>query len=171
MVIFGKGGFAREVKAYFDGVSHLVDSRNTKTPLEAVIAIGDPLIREKVANEHSCQWLTLNFGRAHSSEIGEGTIICPGAVLTTNVKLGRHVIINLNCTVGHDCTIGDFTTLSPGVHVSGNVTIGKRCFVGSGAVIREGVTICDDATIGSGAVVLSDITEPGVYVGVPARLK
>jgi serine acetyltransferase len=32
------------------------------------------------------------------------------------------------------------------------------------------VTICDHVVIGAGAVVTKDITEPGIYVGNPARL-
>jgi len=32
------------------------------------------------------------------------------------------------------------------------------------------VSICDDVVIGAGAVVTSDITEPGIYAGNPAKL-
>jgi len=31
------------------------------------------------------------------------------------------------------------------------------------------VTVCDDVVIGAGAVVTKDITEPGTYVGNPAK--
>ena len=72
-------------------------------------------------------------------------------------------------TIGHDCTIGDFVTIAPGANISGNVTIGNRCNIGTNAAIREKVTICDDVVIGMGSVILHDITEAGVYVGVPAK--
>ena len=47
--------------------------------------------------------------------------------------------------------------------------LGNRVSVGTNATILP-VTICDDVVIGAGAVVTKDITEPGIYVGNPARL-
>ena len=41
--------------------------------------------------------------------------------------------------------------------------------MGTGAHILQGLTISDDTIVGAGAVVTKDITEPGTYVGVPAR--
>ena len=46
--------------------------------------------------------------------------------------------------------------------------IGDRVSIGSNATILP-VTICDDVVIGAGAVVTKDITEPGTYIGNPAR--
>ena len=37
------------------------------------------------------------------------------------------------------------------------------------ACILGDVSICNDCTIGAGAIVIRDITEPGVYVGAPAK--
>jgi hypothetical protein len=54
-------------------------------------------------------------------------------------------------------------------NISGNVKIGKNVFIGTGAMVLERLTICDDVIIGAGAVVNRSITEPGVYVGVPAK--
>jgi UDP-3-O-[3-hydroxymyristoyl] glucosamine N-acyltransferase len=114
--------------------------------------------------------------RSRWVEIGEGTVICAGNILTTNIELGRHVQVNLGCTVGHDVVMGDFTTLSPGVHVSGHVHFGRRVFVGTGAVILNGspdapLVIGDDAVIGGAACVTRSV-EPGtMVVGVPARAR
>ena len=47
--------------------------------------------------------------------------------------------------------------------------IGNRVSIGTNATILP-VTICDRAVVGAGAVVTKDITEPGIYVGNPARL-
>ena len=47
--------------------------------------------------------------------------------------------------------------------------VGSDVSIGSNATILP-VSICDNVVIGAGAVVTKDITEPGVYVGNPARL-
>jgi len=41
--------------------------------------------------------------------------------------------------------------------------------LGAGATVRDGRCIGDDIVIGAGAVVVSDLIQPGVYVGVPAK--
>jgi UDP-3-O-[3-hydroxymyristoyl] glucosamine N-acyltransferase len=106
-------------------------------------------------------------------EMGEGVVICAGCVLTTNIRLGKYVQLNLDCTIGHDVAMGDYTTLAPGVHVSGWVHFGKRVYVGTGAVIINGteerpLTIGDDAVVGAGACVTSSIPKAQTWGGVPA---
>jgi serine acetyltransferase len=157
--IFGKGGFAREWAETFNERCDLVDSREADPNDERTtyIAIGDPRTRE---------WIYTYRGKAR---IVTDPMICPGAQITVNIKFGLCVIVNLNATIGHDCVIGDFVTISPGANISGNVTLGKRCYIGTGAAIIEGVTICDDVVIGAGCVVVKDISEPGTYVGCPAK--
>lgn len=174
MQIIGKGGFAREVSAYLQclGVkSEMYTHDECPEHGKKIIAIGSVEAR-KYVSEWFGQVLfeCLDFGPTFSQRItSEGTIICPGAIITTNVTVGRHVIVNLNATIGHDCQIGDFVTISPGAHLSGNVKVGNLCYIGTGAVIREKITICDGVTIGAGSAVVNDITEPGTYVGVPAK--
>jgi sugar O-acyltransferase (sialic acid O-acetyltransferase NeuD family) len=112
--------------------------------------------------------------RSRWLEIGRGTVICAGNILTTNIVLGKHVQINLSCTVGHDVIMGDYTTLAPGVHVSGWVHFGKRVYVGTGANIINGsqdhpLIIGDDAVIGAGACVTKSVDAGLTVVGVPAK--
>ncbi|CAN2050316.1 Acetyltransferase [Candidatus Magnetomoraceae bacterium gMMP-13] len=108
-------------------------------------------------------------------EIGCGTIICAGNILTTNIQLGEYVQINLDCTIGHDVIMKDYTTLAPGVHVSGYVHLGKRVYVGTGAVfingtINEPLKIGDDAVIGAGACVTKSVPSGETVVGIPAKI-
>lgn len=168
--LLGAGAFAREVAAYIRALGN-TESKLVDTTVDAVedisslIAIGSPSVRRRLAEEYEVDYKIVNFGKAYGEvRVKEGVIICPGTQITTNVTLGKHVIVNLNCTIGHDVTIGDYCTLNPGVNVSGNVTIGNNCTIGSNAVIREGITICDDVTVGAGMIIVKDITEPGTYV-------
>jgi len=102
--------------------------------------------------------------------VGAGTMIFHRAVINTGTFLGNHVIINTGAIIEHDVIIGENTFIGPGAIISGNVTIGRDTYIGAATAVRNGVTIGDGVTIGIGAVVVKDITEPGVYVGVPAKI-
>ena len=102
-------------------------------------------------------------------EIGEGSIICAHTILTVNISIGCHVIINLDCTVGHDAVIGDFVTLSPSVNVSGRTIIGRSTEIGTGANLIDTIHVVDNTIIGAGTVVVKSIETGGTYVGSPAK--
>ena len=44
-------------------------------------------------------------------------------------------------------------------------------FCGAGCVVIDKINICDHVVIGAGAVVTEDITYPGTYVGIPAKVR
>ena len=102
-------------------------------------------------------------------EIGEGTIICAGTIITVDIKIGNHVIINLDCTIGHDDVIADYVTIYPSVNVSGNVVLGECSELGTGMQIIQGKNVAPNTIIGAGAVVVKDCLESGTYVGSPAK--
>ena len=103
--------------------------------------------------------------------IGEGTILCAGVIATTDIEIGPHVAINLDCTIGHDAVIGAYTTMSPGCHVSGCVRVGRNAFLGTGALVLEHVAIGAHAILGAGAVATKDVPDHALAVGVPAVVK
>lgn len=133
-----------------------------------------PNIREKIHLFYSKYNVTYpslisrNARVSHSAEIARGTVIQYGSFVSSDVVIGAFVKLNVNTCVMHDSTVGDYTTLAPSCNILGKVTIGKHCYIGTGATILPEVSICDAVTIGAGAVVTKDITEPGVYVGIPA---
>jgi sugar O-acyltransferase (sialic acid O-acetyltransferase NeuD family) len=102
-------------------------------------------------------------------EIGEGSVLSPGVILTTDIRIGRFVTLNFDLTVGHDSTVADYVTLAPGVHVSGNVHIGEGADLGAGAVTVPGVAIGAWTVVGAGAAVTRSLPENCTAVGVPAR--
>ncbi len=89
--------------------------------------------------------------------------------MTTNIRMGRHVLLNLNCTVGHDTVLGDYVTVSPGVNISGRVRLDDGVDCGTGASILPGVAVGHDTRIGAGSVVTKDWPPELTLVGVPAR--
>lgn len=118
------------------------------------------------------RFLTLVHPRAYVGsrvELGEGCVICPGVVLSCDIRLGRCVTINLNSTVGHDARIGDFTTLSALCDVTGFVSVGSGVFMGSRSGIVPHKKIGDGAHVGAGSTVIADIRDGERVFGIPAR--
>ncbi len=101
--------------------------------------------------------------------VGEGTIICARNIITVDISIGAHVIINLDCTIGHDAVIHDFVTLYPSVNVSGITDIGECSEVGTGAQIIQMKKIGSNSIVGAGAVVVKDIPDKCTAVGSPAK--
>ena len=44
-----------------------------------------------------------------------------------DVQIGKHVIVNLDCTIGHDAIIGDYSTILPSTNISGFVRVKRMC--------------------------------------------
>lgn len=141
----------------------------------AVCAVGASATRKRVVEKYhgsAIKFATLidpSVLHAQSVKIGEGTIICAGSILTVDIEIGNHVIINLDCTVGHDDRIQNFVTLYPSVNVSGNVLLGECTELGTGMQIIQGKKVAPHTIIGAGSVVIRDIEESGTYVGCPAK--
>ena len=106
-----------------------------------------------------------------SSEVNikNGVQILHRAVINPDVEIGKFCIINTNAIVEHDVKLGDYVQVGPGSIILGETKIGNNCFIGSGAIVNDGLKICDNVIIGAGSVVTKNITEKGVYVGIPAR--
>lgn len=141
-----------------------------------VCAVGSAKIRkkiiEKLKNYANVKFATLidpSVMRSDRVDIGEGSIICAGTIITVDISIGSHVIINLDCTIGHDDIIHDFVTIYPSVNVSGNVVVGECAELGTGMQIIQGKSIGRESIIGAGAVVIRNIPEKCTAVGSPAK--
>ena len=139
-----------------------------------IIGIGNNAVRKKIAETYDVNWVTLVHPSAQIAvnvSIDKGTVVMAGAVINVCATVGKHCIINTCAIVEHDNVIEDYAHISPNVALGGTVFIGKSTHMGIGASICNNVSICGDCMIGAGAVVVRSITEPGVYIGVPARKK
>lgn len=139
------------------------------------IGIGSPAVRMAIAEKFDAAGLegaTLihpSVTTGYDVRIGAGSVLCAGVRATTNIRIGRHVHLNLNVTVGHDSTVGDFVSVNPLASISGDCTISDRVMIGVSGVVLQGLTVGEGATVGGSACVVRDVP-PGVVVkGIPAR--
>lgn len=145
-------------------------------PASYVVGIGSPAVRRRIAATLDAAGfraatlvhptVTMGFG----VRVGQGSVICAGVRLTTNITLGRHVHLNLNATVGHDTTLGDFVSVNPLASISGDCTIGSDVLIGVAGVVLNGLSVGEGSTVGGSACAVRDVP-PGVVVkGVPAKV-
>lgn len=140
-----------------------------------VCAIGDPRTRRKLARpfeEKGFRFATLVHPTVQMSDyvrIGAGSIVCAGTILTTNINVGRHAILNIGCRIGHDTSLGDYASLMPGVNIAGEVSIAEGCYFGLNACVINRTSVGEWSIIGAGAAVVRDIPARVVAVGVPAK--
>ena len=143
-----------------------------------VCAVGSAKVRKKIIEKIE-QYTHVHFGTvidptAQISKrvtIGEGTIICAGNIITVDIAIGRHNIINLDCTIGHDAILHDYVTVYPSVNISGNSEVGECSELGTGMQIIQGKKVGNNSILGAGAVVIKDIPDNCVAVGSPATVK
>lgn len=117
--------------------------------------------------------------------IGEDTFIGPFVEIQKNATIGQkckvqsHTFVCEWVEIGDQCFVGHGVmfindAFTEGKPAGGNkdlwkaTKIGNNVSIGSNATILP-VSICDHVVLGAGAVVTKDITEPGTYVGNPAK--
>lgn len=141
----------------------------------ALISIADPLIKENVFSRIKNRVILYTF-IAHSAivgnplNLGEGSVICPNTIISTNVIVGKCVTVNCGTQLGHDSRIGNFTSFMASVMIGGDVIIGDRVYFGSQSALVPRTKICDDVKISAGSVVIRNIKKEGVYFGNPAKI-
>lgn len=140
------------------------------------VAVGAPRVRRDIVKKLSGQgvknYATLVHPKTGMSKyvfFGEGTIVTAGCILTTQITIGKHNIINLASTIGHDVSSGDYCTIAPQVAVSGNVKMGDCVELGTGAIIVQNLEIARGAMVGAGSIVTKNLKSDSLYVGIPAK--
>jgi acetyltransferase-like isoleucine patch superfamily enzyme len=122
----------------------------------------------------------------YGCSIGDDCFIGPFVEIQRETTIGQRCRIQSHAFICELVEIGDDCFISHGAmfindlfSVGGpakgrrdlwrSTHVGNRVSIGTNTTILP-VNICDHVVIGAGAVVTSSITEPGIYVGNPARL-
>jgi UDP-perosamine 4-acetyltransferase len=142
----------------------------------AFVAIGSNAIRQRMAAVvRRVGFQLINAISPHaiispSVRLGGGIAVMAGAVINAASVIDDLVIINTGATIDHDCHIATGVHIGPQCALAGNVTVGEGTFLGTGAKAIPGIQIGRRGTVGAGAVVIRNIPDGAVAVGVPARV-
>ncbi len=101
--------------------------------------------------------------------LGLGCLVLGGAHISSSIRIGDHVQVHYNATIGHDAVLADRVTVYPGANVSGSVFLDEDVTIGSNAVVLQGLKVGRGTFVGAGAVVTRDLGPGLVVVGAPAR--
>ncbi len=203
--IFGSAGFAREVMPLVRSQTKLAEDRvvfvdrDPGSPIDGhdvigedaflrydgrrqfVVAIADAAVRKRVtglALESGAEPFEVRASTSlvHDSvRIGAGAVLCDHTIITSNVKIGLGLHLNIYSYIAHDCVVGENVTFAPRVSCNGNVVIEDGAYLGTGAVLRQGLpdaplVIGAGAVVGMGAVVTKSVAPGTTVVGNPAKL-
>ena len=106
---------------------------------------------------------------SRKATVGEGSLVMPGAFVGSGATVGQGVTIGSNAVLAHHCVIGDFVSIFAGASIAGGTRIGDRSAVGLNAAIREKTLVGSDVVVGAQSLVLEDIDDRCVVLGVPGR--
>jgi acetyltransferase EpsM len=148
--------------------------KNCKNYINYVIAIGDNAIRRRIYKKYNkLHYISLIHPTSIVSQnaiIGEGTVICAGAIVQPDVKIGKLCIINTNSNIDHESIICDFVNINPSATLCGNVSIGNNTVIGANSTIIEKIKIGSYNVIGAGSVIIRNTEDNSKLVGVPGKL-
>jgi serine O-acetyltransferase len=97
-----------------------------------------------------------------TTDVGAGFFIghFGGIVVHSDVKIGK------NCNISHGVTLGQ---TNRGTR-AGCPTIGNNVYIGPGAKVIGKIQIGSNVAIGANCVVIDDVPDNAVVVGVPGRI-
>jgi len=99
--------------------------------------------------------------------------IHPGATIGSGVMLdhGTGIIIGETARVGDGCSILHHVTLGgSGREGMRHPRVGKNCLIGAGASLLGPLVVGDGCQVGAGSLVIQDLPDRSVAVGVPAKI-
>ena len=116
--------------------------------------------------------------------LGERSVLGRGSTLDFDVVVGARVSVQTLVYITAGTIVEDDVFIGPGVVMTNDDTMARHgpetplrgatlrrgCRVGGGVVLTPGVEIGEEAFVAAGAVVVRDVPERGVVMGVPGRV-
>lgn len=145
----------------------ILEKRSTKL----ILAIHD-YQRHKgghgVISRLACAWAKIRY---ELWTILTGSDINRDAQIARSVRLPHPngVVVHRDAVIGENCLVMQQVTIGQ-TGVNGAPVIGRDSYIGAGAKVLGPIKVGQRARIGANAVVLSDVPDDCIAVGVPARI-
>jgi acetyltransferase EpsM len=140
------------------------------------LGVGDNASRQWIA-ENCAYWdaeiLTVVHPRAAVSQaarVGRGSVVMANATVNADAMVGDGVIVNSGAVVEHDAKVGEYAHVAPNAAMGGGSSLGAFSHLGIGASVLPCVRIGVRTVVGAGAVVVKNLPDEVVAIGVPARI-
>jgi len=159
------------VKSSLESFGLVLEDKN----IRLICSVGNINLREKWVNKYKDDF---NFTSiidptaliADDVYIGNNVIILGQTVLSSKAHVADNTNINWFCLITHHTTVGQFTSISSGVRLTGHASIGDYCDIGTNVTIIPYKKVGNHSVIGAGSVIINDIPEYSVAVGIPAKV-
>ena len=116
--------------------------------------------------------------------LGERSVLGRGSTIDFDARIGARVSIQTLVYVTAGTIVEDDVFIGPGVVMTNDDTMARHgpetplrgatlkrgCRIGGGVVLTPGIVIGEEAFIAAGAVVVRDVPERAVVMGVPGRV-
>lgn len=96
--------------------------------------------------------------------MGEGNLICAGAIIGSEAVIGSNCIINAGSIISHDCIISDNCHIASGAVLAGSVIVGENTLIGQNCTIYSDVKIGKNVVIQNGCHIFKDVKDNEVVL-------
>jgi sugar O-acyltransferase (sialic acid O-acetyltransferase NeuD family) len=194
-VLAGAGGFGREVQAWLetyspDNVVHgfvddVVVASHVLGPVDVhqviaqagyVVCLGNGIDRIAVGERLAARGARLGTVVAPMGNYASDVRNVPGGIflgmcsISSNVSIGRFVLVQGFACVGHDVVLEEGVTVSSHAFIGGGAQVGRHATIHPHATILPRVRIGEGAVVGAGAVVVKDVPDRVTVFGNPAKV-
>ena len=95
------------------------------------------------------------------ASLGEGVVVCAGAVILAGAEIARAAIVGDQAQVRERARIGPESVVGRGTAVDNEVTIGARVKIESNCYLAAATTVEDEVFVGPGVTMANDRTMSG----------
>ncbi len=103
-----------------------------------------------------------------SATLGEGIYIGPLTMVSANVVVGDHAMIQAYCNIGHDVRIGDYASIESYVFMGGHASVGSLATLHTKSSVIPHKSVGEGSVVGFGSVAMRNVPNYTSVFGNPA---